>query len=87
MRINARLDSEHSEKLEQLRKHYNLSVSDVVKQAINVMYAQQRNESKTKLEALLVSEFISCGKGPEDLSSNYKNYLAQSLQDKHGSHR
>ena len=87
MRINARLDSEHSKKLEQLRKHYNLSVSDVVKQAIDAMYAQQINESKTKLEALLASEFISCSEGPEDLSSNYKNYLAQSLRDKHGPHR
>ena len=87
MRINARLDSEHSEKLEQLRKHYNLSVSDVVKQAIDVMYAQQSNELKTKLKALLASEFIDCGNGPADLSSNYKSYLAQSLKDKHGSHR
>jgi hypothetical protein len=86
MRINARLDEEHSEKLEQLRKRTNLSVSDVVKEAIDFLYAHWTNEPGKKLHTLLTSDFIGCGRGPEDLSTNYKNYLAQGLEKKHDSH-
>ena len=86
MRINARLDSEHSKKLEQLKKSRNLNVSDVVKQAIDLMHTQQNNELKIKLEALLTSDFIGCGQGPENLSENHKNYLEQSLKEEYDSH-
>jgi hypothetical protein len=86
MRINARLDSEHSKKLEQLKKSHNLSVSDVVKQAIDLMHTQQNSEPKIKLEALLTSDFIGCGQGPENLSENYKSYLEQFLKEKYDSH-
>ena len=86
MRINARLDSEHSKKLEQLKKNRNLSVSDIIKQAIDLMHTQENSERKIKLEALLTSDFIGCGQGPENLSENHKNYLEQSLKQKYDSH-
>ena len=87
MRINARLDEEHSQKLAQLRKLDDLSVSDVVKQAIDLMYDQRTTEPKKKLRALLASNFIGCAQGPEDLSQNYKTYLARDLKEKHDTHR
>ena len=86
MRINARLDTDHSKKLEELRKRCNSSVSDIVKEAIDLMYAQQTDASKKKIEALLKSDFIGCGQGPKDLSENHKDYLTQSLGNKHDSY-
>jgi hypothetical protein len=85
MRINARLDEEHSQKLVQLRKQNNLSVSDVVKQAIDLMYTLQKAEPKKKLKVLLTSDFVGCGRGPKDLSTRYKAYLAEGLEEKHDS--
>jgi hypothetical protein len=85
MRINARLDEEHSQKLVQLRKQNNLSVSDVVKQAIDLMYTLQKAEPKKKLKVLLASDFVGCGRGPKDLSTRYKTYLAEGLEEKHDS--
>lgn len=82
MRVNARLDLQQSQKLEQLKKSTDLSVSEIVKQAIDMIYAQQTAEPKKKLAALLSSDFIGCGQGPEALSVNYKNDLAQSLSQK-----
>ena len=73
--------------LEQLRKPDDLSVSDTVKQAIDLMYDQRTTEPKKKLRALLASNFIGCAQGPEDLSINYKTYLAQDLKEKHDTHR
>ncbi len=85
MRINARLDDERAEKLSRLQASTRLGTSEIVKRAIDLLYRQQTERSRNKVDDLLSSDFIGCAEGPEDLASNYKHYLTQSLDDKHGS--
>ena len=85
MRINARLDDERAEKLSRLQVSTRLGTSEIVKRAIDLLYRQQTERSRNKVDDLLSSDFIGCAEGPEDLASNYKHYLTQSLDDKHGS--
>ncbi|MDE0145577.1 MAG: hypothetical protein OXI53_12675 [Nitrospira sp.] len=84
MRINARLDDVRAEKLKQLQSLTRLGVSEIVKRAIDLLYRQQDGQSWEKLNALLSSDFVGCAGGPEDLSSRYKQYLTQDLENKHG---
>lgn len=84
MRINARLDSERTEKLKQLQLQTHLSASEVVKRAIDLLHRQQADQYQERLDALLSSDFIGCAEGPTDLSTNYKQRLAESLETKHG---
>ncbi len=85
MRINARLDDDRAEKLSRLQVSTRLGTSEIVKRAIDLLYRQQTERSRKKVDDLLSSDFIGCAEGPEDLAGNYKHYLTQSLDDKHGS--
>ena len=84
MRINARLDADRVEKLKQLQSLTRLGVSEIVKRAIDLLYRQQAGRSRDKLDALLSSDFVGCAEGPEDLASQYKQYLTRDLESKHG---
>ena len=84
MRINARLDDARAEKLKQLQSLTRLGVSEIVKRAIDLLYRQQAGRSRDKLDALLASDFVGCAEGPEDLASQYKQYLTRDLENKHG---
>lgn len=42
-----------------------------------------KNRPGAKLKALLDSDFVGCGEGPEDGSINYKKYVADYLDDKY----
>lgn len=84
MRVNARLDNERTEKLKQLQSLTGQSASDVVKRALDLMYARQIAHARGKLGALLSSDFIGCADGPEDLAGQYKEYLTRDLNAKHG---
>ena len=84
VRINARLDDERAEKLRQLQSGTQLSASELVKRAIDLLYRHQKERSREKLDALLSSDFVGCAEGPEDLASRYKQYLAEALDHKHG---
>jgi Ribbon-helix-helix protein, copG family len=84
-RVNARLDADRMRKLEQLAKATGLSLSDVIRDAID-HYAdvKQAQNGPSAYEIMQRIGFIGCAKGPKDLSSNYKKYLTESLQKKHG---
>ncbi len=84
MRINARLDDNRAKKLTQLQASTRLGTSEIVKRAIDLLHREQAERSRDKLDALLSSDFVGCAEGPEDLASNYKQYLTQSLEEKHG---
>ena len=84
MRINARLDSERTNKLRQIQALTGLTASDVVKQAIDLLYQQESRYARHRLNALLSSGFVGCAEGPEDLASQYKRYLTSDLEEKHG---
>jgi len=84
MRINARLDRDHTEKLRQIQKLTQLGVSDVLKRAIDVLYRRELGGSMQRRDSLIASGFIGCAEGPEDLAESYKQYLSQGLGEKHG---
>ncbi len=83
MRINARLDDEYSRKLEQLKATHHMGVSDILKRAIDLLYAQETAAPRQKLSALLGSELIGIGDAPENLASDYKQLLNADLSAKH----
>ena len=86
MRINVKLEKEDILKLEVLKQLEHQTTSEIVKEAIDVLYRQKRVHplySQNSIRALLESDFIGCAKGPEDLSENYKSYLGESLDEKY----
>ena len=84
MRINARLDDARAAKLRQLQSSLRIGASEVVKRALDLLHKEQCEGQGAKTKALLASDFVGCAEGPDDLSSNYKQHLAQALEDKHG---
>lgn len=54
------------------------------KTAISEADQSSNSSSLTPYEALMESGLIGCGKGPSDLSTNYKTYLAEDLEKKYG---
>lgn len=42
------------------------------------------DQSRTKIDDLLSSDFVGCAEGPEDLAERYKQYLTEGLEGKHG---
>ncbi|MDQ3261780.1 MAG: ribbon-helix-helix domain-containing protein [Pseudomonadota bacterium] len=84
-RVNARLDADRMHKLEQLAKTTGLSLSDVIRDAIDhYAAAKQVQNGPSAYEIMQRIGFIGCAKGPKDLSTQYKKYLTESLQKKHG---
>lgn len=41
----------------------------------------ESSQPGSKMQALLNSDFVGSGEGPEDLSANYKAYLYRGLKD------
>lgn len=82
MRVS--LDDERTEKLKQLQSLTGQSASDVLKRAIDLMYARQAARARGRLDALLSSDFVGCAEGPEDLADQYKDYLTRDCNAKHG---
>ena len=84
MRINARLDDTHAQKLDYLKRATHSTVSDIVKTSLDLYYDQVRGSSSRAAEVLERSGFIGCGASSPDLSTSYKEELAESLAAKHG---
>lgn len=83
MRINARLDERSEAKLAFLEKETGLSVSEIVRRAIDSYYSRFRNENSDPSMALTLAGFVGCGEASADLSSDYKNELKR-WAAKHG---
>lgn len=84
MRINVPLDEDHRRKLEYLMCATGSPVSDIVEQAIDVLY-ERAERSRGRPEKLLTSSgFVGCGEASEDLSVQYKDELKESIPAKHG---
>ncbi|GAB6039806.1 hypothetical protein [Endothiovibrio diazotrophicus] len=84
MRINARLDDEHADKLTYLLDTGHGKVTDVVKRGIDLYYDEVRRREGAGVRRLLESDFVGCAEGDEALSSRYKDELSGQLGDKHG---
>lgn len=83
MRINARLDTEHSRKLDFLLRMTNQKISDIVKCAIDVYYEQVKSTRPRPAETLRASGFVGFAKADPELSATYKERLGEALSTKH----
>jgi hypothetical protein len=83
MHINARLDENHSYKLKYLRRITGSGISDLIKQAIDVYYAQVTQTRVNSIEILQAAGFIGCGDASSELSERYKNEFTELLLRKH----
>lgn len=83
MRINARLDEESQEKIEQIRRVTNKSTTDIIKESVDLYYKSLKLNAKENNKKLLKS-LSGIAEGPKDLSENYKKYLDKDLSGKHG---
>jgi predicted transcriptional regulator len=81
-RLNARLDAKHARKLEALARATGVSVSDVIRDAIDHYHAAKAGVTPKGRKAL--DKLAGIAQGPADLSSQYKRYLAKDLSTKHG---
>ncbi len=76
MRINARLDQDHSQKLEYLKRVTGANISVVIKEAIDAYYHMVTSKKRSTLDLLVQSNFIGSGESDENLSENYKELLS-----------
>jgi hypothetical protein len=82
LRINARLTGEDARRFRELQRREGRSASDLLRDALREYHAA-RIKPRTDAAALLdASGFLGGGEGPADLSTRYKTYLIDSLEDK-----
>jgi len=85
MRINARLDEQSEQDLQFIKQTTGETVTQIIKTLLEerAERLREKNRPGAKLKALLDSDFVGCGEGPEDGSINYKKYVADYLDDKY----
>lgn len=81
-RINARIDQELADKLEQIQRITGKSTSAILKAALDRYYERVQQDQVSPGEALRKLGFVASGKGTRELSSNYKKILTESLAKK-----
>lgn len=81
MRITVRIDDSYEQKIKVIQQRTNLNTTDVIKQAIDLMYEKAELSAKEKNRELL-AKLAGIGHGPEDGSVNYKRYIAEYIDEK-----
>lgn len=82
IRINARLTGDDAERFRELLAGQELSASDLLRAALREYHQRHAGRGTDALAILQQHGFVAGGEGPEDLSANYKHYLAEVLGDK-----
>lgn len=75
-RITVRLEPEYIQKLDVLKNQKRVSITQVLKLAIDEYYARQVAAAVIQREALLSSGFVGCVEGEADISESYKTHPA-----------
>lgn len=81
MRITARIDDSYEQKLQAIQRRTHLNTTDIIKQALDLLYEKTELSGKEKNQQLL-KKLAGIGKGPEDGSVNYKKYISEYLDEK-----
>jgi len=84
MLINTNLDDSLAEKIDYLVKSTQLTLSEVLKNSVNLYYELTRISPADKLKIFEDSGFIGCGEGDARLSVDYKNDLRELMEKKYG---
>lgn len=82
IRINARLVGEDAKRFHELQKREGLSASDLLRDALREYHGARTRPRVDAMKILATSGFIGGGEGPADLSTNYKSYLSDALEQK-----
>jgi predicted transcriptional regulator len=83
-RLNARIDDELAAKLEFLRRKTKKSVTEILRESVELYYERFRAAEGSSSRALEAAGFVGCGEAAPDLSLNYKQQFAESLTRKTG---
>jgi Ribbon-helix-helix protein, copG family len=82
IRINARLTGEDARRFRELQRRENLSASDLLRDALREYHAARARPPRDAARLLQASGFVGGGEGAADLSTRYKTYLADALEEK-----
>lgn len=80
IRINARLTGADAQRWQELLERSGLPASDLLREALREYHATHAAKRGDALK--LLAGFVGAGEGPQDLSANYKSYLADALETK-----
>ena len=83
IRINARVDEATQRQVAELVRATGRTTSDVVRAAIALYYAQVRKERPPPKRLLAMVGKYQSRDGRTDVSTNYKQVIAESLADKY----
>jgi Arc/MetJ-type ribon-helix-helix transcriptional regulator len=87
MRINARLEDSYETKFMLVQQQEYKNRTDILKEALDEYFArklQQEEQSAWEKNQRILKMLAGIGSGPEDLSTNYKDYLYRGLKEKYG---
>ena len=84
MKVNARITGEAERQFNYLREHTSLSQSEIIKMGIDLLYQKQLEVKSSPVE-IFRKNFRSSiqGSGRDDLSTDYKKILGDSLNEKY----
>ncbi len=82
MRITARIDDSYERKIKAIQQATHLNTTEIIKQAIDLLYEKTEMSAKEK-NLKLLQMLAGIGEGPEDLSENYKEYLNHGWKEKY----
>ena len=83
--ISARIKDETAQKIDFLQKDLNLTQTDVIVKAVEVLYVdvQKQKEKPSPFDVFEDLGLIGCFEGDSDLSENYKSEIQGYLDKKH----
>ena len=82
IRINARLTGEDARRFRELQRREDISASDLLRDALREYHAARIRPRPDAAKLLEASGFLGGGEGPSDLSTRYKSYLTEAIEDK-----
>ena len=82
IRINARLTGEDARRFRELQRSEGISASDLLREALREYHAARIKPRTDAARLLAASGFLGGGEGPADLSTQYKAYVIDTLEDK-----
>ena len=82
IRINARLTGEDAKRFRELQEREGLSASDLLREALREYHSVKSRRRVDAMALLQSTGFLAGGEGPADLSSSYKDHLADTLEAK-----
>lgn len=82
MRITARIDDSYKRKIKAIQQATHLNTTEIIKQAIDLLYEKTEMSAKEK-NLKLLQMLAGIDEGPKDLSENYKEYLNHGWKEKY----